>query len=370
MINLPPVTQKITMKMRLLISMISLAFSMAAVADSSQDHTQEPAAANVTSKAELITAVAPEYPKRALRNRIEGWVVLRLVVMPDGTTDQVEIVDSSIDKIFDKYAIEAAKARVYKPAMLNGEPVMQANVMVRQWFKLYSSDGGVGKRFMRAYKKAQAAIDDNKLEKAQTIIGELEEKDQKLLAEVCYLDMLKAAYFAKAGDQAATLKHIERALVMADKVAAESIYFNLLRQAIVDNAKASRLRRSLEHYETLVKADQALADDDPIHGYAGKIRGVLNGNQTLLTTASIEKACQTCDGEQSFWDHTLNRNQFSIDQVAGSIDTLDIICEASIVTVDYEPKKQWAVKREGGACSLKVIGEVGTTFRLIEMPNT
>jgi TonB family protein len=348
----------------------SLVFSAVVVADGARGDQQAVSPANMATKAELITSPPPIYPKQALRNKIEGWVVVRLVVRPDGATDQIEIIDSSIDKIFDKPAIEAVKQYVYKPATLNGEPVMQANVTVRQWFKLYSSDGGVGKRFMRAYTQAQEAIDANQLDKAQEIIDELEEKDQKLLAEVCYLDMLKAAWYSKAGDQQATIKYIERALVMADKVADKPIYFNLLRQAIVDNARAGRLARSIEHYETLLKADKNLSEDDSIHAYIGKVKAAIDGDKVILTAAVIEKTCQNCKEEQSFWDHTLNRNQFSIDQVAGRIDTLDIICETSIVTLDYEPGKQWGVKREGGSCSLKVIGGVGTTFRLIEMPNS
>lgn len=357
------------MKKTFLILLTCLAFSLGAAANEPQVDPQPVTPVSVATKAEFISTEPPVYPRRALKEGIEGWIVLKMIVLPDGTTDQIEVVSSSIDGEFDRAAIESAKTRVYKPATMNGEPVMQANHQARYVFMISNREGGVTRKFKTAYGKAQEAINENDLEKAQKLIDKMDGAKKRVLAEVCYLDMLKATYFAKSGDKEAKLRYVERALVIADEVAIKSIYFQLLRQAITDNAMASNFYRSIEHYDALVEEDESLAADDPVHDYIGKVKAIMNGEKNIPRTGRISRECRLCDEGQGFADLPLNRNQFTIDQVEGGVDKLDIICETSVVSVNYEPDMLWGVNREGGACNLKVIGEVGTTFRLIEMPN-
>jgi TonB family protein len=357
------------MKKTLLILIGGLIYSLGVAASEPESDAKPVTPVSVATKAEFISTEPPVYPRRALKEGIEGWVVLKMVVMPDGTTDQIEVVSSSIDGEFDRAAIESAKTRVYKPATSNGEPVMQANHQARYVFMISNREGGVTKKFKHAYGKAQEAINENDLEKAQKLIDKMDDAKKMVLAEVCYLDMLKSAYFSKSGDEEAKLRHVERALVIADEVAIKSIYFHLLRQAIMDNARASNFYRSIEHYDSLVEEDESLAADDPVHKFVAKVKAVIDGEKNIPRTGKISRECYLCEEGLGFADLTLNRNQFTIDQVEGRVDKLDIICEASVVSLKYETDMLWGVNRKGGACSLKVIGDVGTTFRLIEMPN-
>jgi TonB family protein len=357
------------MKKKFPILIMYLGCSLGVAANEPEADAQPVTPVSIATKVEFIGTEPPVYPRRALKEGIEGWVVLKMVVLPDGTTDQIEVVSSSIDGEFDRAAIESAKTRVYKPATSNGEPVMQANHQARYVFMIAGREGGVTKKFKHAYGKVQEAINANDLEKAQKLIDKMDGAKQRVMAEVCYLDMLKAAYYAKSGDDKAKLRHVERALVIADEVAIKSIYFQLLRQAITDNAMASNFYRSIEHYEKLVEEDDSLAADDPVHEFIGKVKAVMDGDKNIPRTGKISRECYLCDEGQGFTDLTLNRNQFTIDQVEGNVEKLDILCEASVVSVKYEPEMLWGVNRKGGACSVKVIGKVGTGFRLIEMPN-
>ncbi len=83
--------------------------------------------AEILSSGTNVQSLEIEIPvnsRKALGRGIEGCVVLKFVVKADGTTDAIEVFESSIEDYFDDAAIEVTKKRIYKPATLWGEPVM------------------------------------------------------------------------------------------------------------------------------------------------------------------------------------------------------------------------------------------------------
>lgn len=333
------------------------------------DSTQAVEVLRKSTNVTPIKADPPVYPLKALKLGIEGWVVLKFVVKADGTTDDIEVFDSSIEGYFDEAAIKATRNRVYQPATINGEPVMRGNVFLRSIFQITSSDGGVSKSFLRYYRKASKALDEGQLDEAKSLIDKLDTNDKRLLAEVCYLDMLKARYYTKTGDDKATLRFVERALVIADDVASKSVYIHLLRQAIVHNSKINNFQTSLEYYQTLMEVDENLSPDDPLHNYMMRVKQVVNGEESILTHGEVSRSCKFCEDSSGFWSHILNRNQFSIDQVAGQLTEIKIVCQNSSVTVSYSPEIAWTVNQDDGDCSIRVFGDMDTSFRLIELAN-
>ena len=69
-----------------------------------------------------ISKVNPLYPPDAKAARIQGTVVLHLVISAAGTTDDVT-VESSVDPSLDAAAVEAVQQWTFEPAQRNGEPV-------------------------------------------------------------------------------------------------------------------------------------------------------------------------------------------------------------------------------------------------------
>lgn len=65
------------------------------------------------------------YPQRALRQKIEGFVTARLQINPEGTVDDVQIVDAQPRGVFEREAIRALYKYKFKPKMENGRPVAQ-----------------------------------------------------------------------------------------------------------------------------------------------------------------------------------------------------------------------------------------------------
>jgi protein TonB len=68
-----------------------------------------------------IVKVAPQYPRRALKKGIEGYVTLEFTVTTLGTVIDPVVIDSKPKNIFDRAAINAAKKFKYKPKFVDGK---------------------------------------------------------------------------------------------------------------------------------------------------------------------------------------------------------------------------------------------------------
>jgi TonB family protein len=64
---------------------------------------------------------APEYPRAAVANGVEGKVVVRAYIDPDGSVKQVTLVSGP--KLLSDAAIQAVRSWRFKPALQNGVPI-------------------------------------------------------------------------------------------------------------------------------------------------------------------------------------------------------------------------------------------------------
>jgi periplasmic protein TonB len=65
----------------------------------------------------------PEYPDRALNDRVSGSVVVQYVVDKKGDTKEIKVTQSTPPGVFDRAAIDAIRRWRYRPAQYNGQPV-------------------------------------------------------------------------------------------------------------------------------------------------------------------------------------------------------------------------------------------------------
>ncbi len=79
--------------------------------------------------------VAPEYPDRALTDRISGSVTVQYIVDKKGRTRDVKVVESVPRGVFDDAAIGAIRRWRYRPAQYNGQAV-EVPVRTRIRFEL------------------------------------------------------------------------------------------------------------------------------------------------------------------------------------------------------------------------------------------
>ncbi len=69
-----------------------------------------------------LVAIQPTYPRRAAERGIEGYVVVRFVITIQGTTRNIEVVEST-SSIFERAAVRAAQRLKYKPRIIDGTAV-------------------------------------------------------------------------------------------------------------------------------------------------------------------------------------------------------------------------------------------------------
>ncbi len=81
-------------------------------------------------QANLVSQTTPVYPPQAKQDRVQGTVQLQVVIDIEGHVAEVSVL-AGPDALVAS-AVEAVKQWVYRPTLLNGEPVkVQTTVDVR-----------------------------------------------------------------------------------------------------------------------------------------------------------------------------------------------------------------------------------------------
>lgn len=72
---------------------------------------------------QAIRSIPPEYPYVAKRNRVEGKVVVRMLVTSKGLPENLSIHSATPEGVFDKAALRAAKRWRFQPGKYKGQAV-------------------------------------------------------------------------------------------------------------------------------------------------------------------------------------------------------------------------------------------------------
>ena len=83
-----------------------------------------------------IVRVAPQYPRRALINDVEGWVIVEFTVTPLGTVTNPHIISEEPNGVFGDVAKNAVLKFRYKPRIVNGQPISVSGVRNKITFRL------------------------------------------------------------------------------------------------------------------------------------------------------------------------------------------------------------------------------------------
>jgi protein TonB len=84
----------------------------------------------------VASKVEPTYTKEAEDDRLEGLVLVSVVVAPDGTPDDLKIV-RGIGHSLDEKAIQAVRQWHFEPGRRGGVPVPVGPIVVAVNFRLF-----------------------------------------------------------------------------------------------------------------------------------------------------------------------------------------------------------------------------------------
>lgn len=75
-----------------------------------------------------LQRIAPQYPRKAATDGIEGYVKLQFIVNADGTVREAKVIEAKPRGIFDAAAISSALKWKFKPKVVDGKAVEQKGV--------------------------------------------------------------------------------------------------------------------------------------------------------------------------------------------------------------------------------------------------
>jgi protein TonB len=85
-----------------------------------------------------IVKVSPQYPERARKRGIEGYVLIQFTIDELGRVVDPVIIEAEPAGVFDRSAMEAVQRFKYRPRVLHGQPMSVNGVKHRLSFELSS----------------------------------------------------------------------------------------------------------------------------------------------------------------------------------------------------------------------------------------
>lgn len=325
----------------------------------------------VIAKAKQVTTITdavaqrrvePKYPTKEARNGREGWAILSYVIETDGSVSNILVQESSGRRSFDKAAIKAAKKWRYQPAMENGKPVQQCQNRVKIDFSIKGVNGSVSRKFLRQYKDILALIEKDDLDLAKEKIDQLKTFKQWRLSEEMYYSLARASYARKTGNKAMEVASLKRALTANSNNLNPEFHLSTLQHIYNLNLSLNRLHDALATYDNIASTagDESLIK--PFKDSKNAIEDFINGTKDIVLDGAIR--------ENNTWSHTLVRKAFSLTNIQGSLNKLDVRCANKRHVFTVENNTSWEIPSSWQRCSVYVYGEKNSQFQLIEHPNT
>lgn len=329
-----------------------------AVADESTSHQ---------TYAKPVDRTAPKYPNSELRKGHQGWVDLNYVVTKDGKVIDPVVEASSGSPAFERAAINTAKSWRYEPALLNGEPIQQSKTAARIVFALDGSETGVSRRFFKNYKKIEKAIGRDEMEFASSELEEAFQSKGLTLAELSWLWALQVRIAGIHGDREQQLIAVRRALAVSKDWMPDQLRAGLLTTRIVLEIQKTNFAAALDAYSELKTIEGANTSElDPI---VENIRTIVEGDQLLVSAAEIGNngSCESCTSQ---WRYRPMRRAIEITEIDGTLGDLELRCEWQRFVDKARENVAWEIPASWGDCSVVVHGETGSTFKLVELPDS
>lgn len=304
-----------------------------------------------------IHLVKPRYPEEQAHRREEGWVALNFMVDTEGQPYEITVVNSVGDDRFRKAAIRALKRSRFEPARLDGQPI-DAGARYGYSFEMSGGADGAGRDFVFRYRKLLAAIGAGDRDKADALLADLEPRN---LYENAYRELGRYTYLRKWGTRAQQLGALSRAVgpdeersYLADDARAKAMTTLFLLQADQHDfggalETAGRLPEQAGDEDLQATIDQAVRE----------IEALRHDDRAFAVEGRI--------GERSTsWHLKLLKSSFRFDGVEGRISEIKLRCAGKFVGFAYDDTLTYSVVERYMPCSLEVVGDPGTRFRLIQ----
>ncbi len=311
----------------------------------------------------------PTFPKSVQNEGKEGWVMVSYVVSPSGDIVEPMIEDSSGIEALERSALDAVRKWRYSPALRNGTAIEQSMTKTRIVFALEGARGGVTAEFQKKYRDVLAQIKVSDFQKAAALLQEIEFGGRANLSEDAWFWWLKFSYLnaAKSVDRTQRLQALRMAVGYEEDYLPPDLFVTAAQQLYAAEVEAKDLSGARQTFVRLRDSkaarqskyyEQVMAGLKPHYELTEQ---AINGNTLLVSPAEISR--------HEYWVHDLLRRRFSMAQVQGRIDVVDVRCKRGTKRYDSFPQDGvWTIPASWGDCGVYIKGEPGTTFVFQEHP--
>lgn len=309
-----------------------------------------------------VKRVQPKYPISMARKGAEGWVQLNYVVGTDGSVNNIVVVDSSGIEDFENAAIRALKSWEYNPAYVDGKPIEQCHNDVQMDFRLEGVQKGVSRKFKRNYQSVREALNSNDIALARDLSESMKAKGLLNSIEFTYYSLLRADLAMAQNDEVPELKYVERILSTDKKgeYLGNEAHRVLLNRLFVLQINQSQYLGALDTFQRIETQEDNEENIALLKPYVTKIVDLLKSDQVISIPGEVEQG-----GD---WWHELSRNAFSLSNVNGTLNTVELRCHNKRELYTATTDSTWNIPESWGRCSVRVVGDTNSQFTLLEIP--
>lgn len=302
----------------------------------------------------------PEYPEALIHRNQEGWVALNFMVDTEGRAYEISVADAVGDEAFQDAAIRALQRSRFEPATLGGEPI-EAGANYAYSFALRGGREGARRRFVRRFRALLDAVQSGDRDAADAALAKLEADN---LYENAYLEYGRFERHRRWGTVHQQIRALHRAVGReeATRYLPDDVYGDALRHLFALQVERQDFGGALKTANRLFELPLEEDLKRVLHGAVEDIEAVRHQDATFAVGGEISHGAYS-------WHLTLFRNAFHIDRVDGRLAEIKLRCAGKFVGFGFDEDLVYRVSERYMPCTLEVVGDPGTRFRLVQSPN-
>ena len=288
----------------------------------------------------------------------EGWIKVRFTINADGSTSNVDVLDTMPSSLPTDSTIQTIKSWTFEPAIIKGTAVEWHNNIVTVTFDLPEIPNISGPQFTTPYNEVQQLLNENRLDPAARLANENLKTSTYSLHDIGLGNMQLGVVEMQRQDMHLAYRAITRAtLPEVSQLSNEELNVALQYRFNIE-ISLGRYFDALESYNRRLNL-VTLDTNHIMHEQAKQLQLALDQGLTLKSKARIIE-------KDSGWFFIPSRRTFTIADVDGRLDSIDVVCNMKIISLEYQPNVEWALPETWGDCSVTVMGNRNTTFSFYE----
>jgi len=304
----------------------------------------------------------PTFPMYEMRRGRQGWVSVNYLVGPDGRVVDPFIEDSSGSEPFEEAVLATIRDWRFEP-VTGGSKQWHTNRIIS--FVFDTNFVHVNKRFFYFYRDIDRLIEDGNLDEAHDLIENALATMDPSAFELAKIWIAKGRIAAARGDTGEHLRCFLKAGIADGHFLDPSDYPRVLARIVKLQLELGEFSAALENYNKLSNMNTGKRLVSELRPTVRRVEDLIASNKTLAITGHLgaDSSCETCG---AYWSYRPVRDTFAIDSVSGSVDRIEVRCDTVQQQIDFGPNSTWSIPNQKGNCSIRVFGDEGTVFRLLE----